>query len=73
MNAQRKPDDLLTAQDVAAQYGINPRVADSLLRQRGREGKLVYIEGFRRRFIRRGDIDLDRLPQTRAQSSGGTT
>lgn len=50
------PEDLLTARQVAEEYGIDQRIAESLLRKRGREGKLVYIEGFRRRFIRRRDV-----------------
>lgn len=67
MSTQRKaaPDDLLTARQVSEQYGIDQKIAESLLRKRGREGKLVYIEGFRRRFIRRRDVGH--------QSSGGTT
>jgi hypothetical protein len=52
------PDDLLTARQIATDYGIDQRVAESLMRQRGREGKLVYIEGFRRRFIRREDVGV---------------
>lgn len=58
MTTQRKPspEDLLTARQIAEQYGIDQRIAESLLRKRGREGKLVYIEGFRRRFIRRRDV-----------------
>jgi hypothetical protein len=55
---KRSGDDLLTARQISEQYGLDQRVAESLMRQRGREGKLVYIEGFRRRFIRREDVGV---------------
>lgn len=71
---ERKPldTDLLTARDIARDYGINQAIAESLLRQRDREGKVVRLPEFRRRFIARADIGLERLPRQR-QSSGGTT
>lgn len=67
MNAVRKPDDLLTARDISAQYGLDPRVAESIVRNLGRKGKLVDVP-IRRRIVRRRDA----FP-AEAQSSGGTT
>lgn len=64
---QRKqsPDDLMTARQVADQYGIDQATVESLLKQRDREGKVVRLPDFRRRFIRRGDIGFDHLPKRR--------
>jgi DNA-binding GntR family transcriptional regulator len=52
----RNPDDLLTAQDIHEQYGLSPTVVESLLRNLGRRGLIVRIDGFRRDFVRRSDI-----------------
>lgn len=71
MNAERKPDDLLTARQISDQYGLAQTTVESLLKQRDREGKVVRLEGFRRRLIHRCDIGFDNLPQRR--QSGGTT
>lgn len=65
MNTERRPDDLLTARDIAIQYGMSQSVAESLIRQRDREGKVVRLADFKRRFIHRADIGLDRIPQRR--------
>lgn len=58
------PDDLLTARDIALQYGLDARVAESIVRNLGRKGLLVETP-IRRRIVRRKDA----FPQ----SSGGTT
>lgn len=70
MNAQRSPDDLLTARQIAEQYGLEPQVAQSLLRNLGRRGMLVTFPGFKRAFVRRRDVEP---VEHRLQSSGGTT
>ena len=59
----RAPDDVLTARDLAEQYGLAPRVAESIVRSLLRQGKGVPSP-IRRRLVRRGDV----FPQ----SSGGT-
>lgn len=41
MSTQRKPDDVLTARDLAEQYGLAPRVAESIVRSLLRQGKGV--------------------------------
>lgn len=58
------PDDLLTARQIATEYGIPLRTAEGLMRNLGSKGKVERIEGFRRVFVRRRDVE----PQ-----SGGTT
>ena len=63
---ERKPDDILTARDLVAQYGLAPRVAESIVRSLLRQGKGVPSP-IRRRLVRRADV----FPE--AQSSGGTT
>lgn len=65
MNAQRSPDDWLTAREIHEQYGMPLRVAQSLVRNRDRKGKAVRLDDFRRVMIRRSDVE--------PQSSGGTT
>lgn len=50
-------DDLLTSQDIQREYGLNPVVAESLMRRMGKLGKLVTIPGFRRDFVRRRDVE----------------
>jgi predicted transcriptional regulator of viral defense system len=60
----REAHDLLTAQDIQEQYGLNATVTESLMRNLGKRGLLVRIEGFRRDFVRRGDLRIQ---------SGGTT
>jgi ribosomal protein S25 len=62
-----KPDDLLTARQIADEYGLDPRVAESIVRNLGRKGKLVDTP-IRRRIVRR----CDAFP-AESQSSGGTT
>lgn len=62
---QRRPDDLLTAQDIVEQYGINPVVVESLLRNLGRRDLVFRIDGFKRDFVRRRDVE--------PHSLGGTT
>lgn len=52
----RKPDDLLTARDVAEQYGMRQTVAENLVRNLGRRGLAVTVPGFRRIFVRRSDL-----------------
>lgn len=61
---ERKPDDCLTAQDIVEQYGMNPRVVESLLRNLGKRDLVFRINGFKRDFVRRRDIE--------PQSLGGT-
>lgn len=66
---ERRPDDCLTAQDIAEQYGINPVVARNIVRRAGRAGLRVYVPGFKRTLVRRQDVE----PRMRSQESGGTT
>lgn len=61
----RSGDDLLTARDIEAQYGLDRRVAESIVRNLGRKGKLVETP-IRRRIVRRRDAFPER------QSSGGS-
>ena len=67
MNTARKPspDDLLTARDLSDQYGLAPRVAESIVRSLLRQGKGVPSP-IRRRLVRRKDVFPD-------GQSGGTT
>lgn len=64
MRDQRRPDDLLTARQIAEEYHLPKRTAENLVRNLGRRGLLVTFPGFRRAFVRRQDVE----PQ-----SGGTT
>lgn len=66
MPTERKPDDLLTARQICEQYGLELRVAESIVRNLGRKGKLVETP-IRRRIVRRADAFPER------QASGGTT
>lgn len=52
-----KPTDLLTARMIADEYGWDIRHAESVVRAIGRQGGLVRIEGLRRIYIRRGDLE----------------
>lgn len=61
---ERRPDDCLTAQDIVEQYGMNPTVVESLLRNLGKRDLVFRIDGFKRDFVRRRDIE--------PQSLGGT-
>jgi hypothetical protein len=63
-----KPDDLLTARDIADEFGWPVTRAESLVRTLGRRGDVPIrrIEGFRHVFVRRGDL----MAQIQ---SGGTT
>ena len=65
-NETRKPDDVLTARDLQEQYGLAPRVAESIVRSLLRQGKGVALP-IRRRAVRRKDVFPD------DQSSGGVT
>lgn len=68
MSARKpSPDDLLTAQDIIAEYGLNPTVAESLMRNLAKRGLLETIDGFRRDFVRRKHVE----PQP-VQSGGST-
>jgi hypothetical protein len=62
----RRPDDILTARDLVAEYGLAPRVAESIVRSLLRQGKGVALP-IRRRAVRRKDV----FPEP--QSSEGTT
>lgn len=62
--SERKPDDVLTARDLQEQYGLAPRVAESIVRSLLRQGKGVPSP-IRRRLVLRRDV----FP---GQSSGGT-
>lgn len=58
MARKPRPDDLLTASDIADLFGWPIDRAESLLRKIARgEGKWIEIDGFRRLFIRRGDLE----------------
>lgn len=50
----RDPEDLLTARQIVEQYGLELRVAESIVRALGRKGLLVETP-IRRRICRRGD------------------
>lgn len=58
--SQRKPDDLLTARQIAEEFGMPLHVAQDLVRNRDRNGKSVRFPEFRRVFVRRCDV----LPQS---------
>lgn len=51
---KRSAEDLLTAQQIASEYGLELRVAESIVRALGRKGLLVETP-IRRRICRRGD------------------
>lgn len=55
---KRKPDDLVTASDVAAELGWPTVRAESLIRKFGRRGDLeiIQIPEFRRTFVRWGQV-----------------
>ena len=61
MTRQREPreDDVLTARDLSDQYGLAPRVAESIVRSLLRQGKGVPSP-IRRRLVRRGDVFPER-------------
>jgi hypothetical protein len=59
-------DDILTARQLVEQYGLAPRVAESIVRSLLRQGKGVALP-IRRRAVRRRDVFPD------AQSDGGKT
>jgi DNA-binding IscR family transcriptional regulator len=56
-------DDLLTARDIAEQYGISQRTAEGLLRNLGRRGLVETIPGFRRCFVRRKHVQPATRPR----------
>lgn len=68
MSTDRKPDDLLTARDIAEQYGFSRTVAESIIRNLGKRGRLYEVPGVRRVFARRADVE-----PVQGQPSGGTT
>jgi hypothetical protein len=55
---KRKPDDLVTASDVAAELGWPTVRAESLIRKFGRRGELeiLWIPEFRCQFVRWGQV-----------------
>jgi hypothetical protein len=61
MNTARKPsgDDVLTARQLVEEYGLAPRVAESIVRSLLRQGKGVPSP-IRRRLVRRGDVFPER-------------
>jgi hypothetical protein len=59
MSTQRRPDDVLTARDLQEQYGLAPRVAESIVRSLLRQGKGVALP-IRRRAVRRRDVFPER-------------
>lgn len=61
---KRSEDDLLTARQIAEEYGMPLGVAQDLVRNRDRNGLSVRFAGFRRVFVRRRDVE--------AQSGGIT-
>jgi hypothetical protein len=56
---ERKPDDVLTARDLHEQYGLAPRVAESIVRSLLRQGKCVALP-IRRRAVLRKDVFPER-------------
>lgn len=60
----RSPDDYLTVSQIREQYGYEPRVAESLVKNLSRRGLVARVPGFRRRMVLRKYVE----PQ-----SGGTT
>ena len=56
---KRKPDDVLTARQLVEQYGLAPRVAESIVRSLLRQGKGVPSP-IRRRLVRRRDVFPER-------------
>jgi hypothetical protein len=60
MNGERRPkkSDLLTSNDVADLFGWPVARARSLINALARDGMPTYeIEGFRRKLVRRGDLE----------------
>lgn len=57
--SEQRPDDLLTARQISEQYGLDPRVAESIVRNLGRKGLLVETP-IRRRIVRRCDAFPER-------------
>jgi hypothetical protein len=62
----RRPDDLLTARDLADQYGFSRSTAESIVRRICKDGKGYSVPNFRRVFVKRADVEP-------VQSSGGMT
>lgn len=67
MSAERKPgpNDCLTAQDIVEQYGMNPVVVESLMRNLGKRDLVFRIDGFKRDFVRRRDVEPHSLGGTK--------
>lgn len=62
MKEPQKPDDLLTARQIADEFGMPLHVAQDLVRNRDRNGKSVRFEGFRRVFVMRKHVMPERTP-----------
>ena len=60
-NETREPsgDDILTARQLVDEYGLAPRVAESIVRSLLRQGKGVALP-IRRRAVRRRDVFPER-------------
>ena len=56
---ERSGDDVMTARDLVADYGLAPRVAESIVRSLLRQGKGVALP-IRRRAVRRRDVFPER-------------
>lgn len=56
---ERKGDDILTARDLVDDYGLAPRVAESIVRSLLRQGKGVPSP-IRRRLVLRRDVFPER-------------
>jgi hypothetical protein len=56
---ERSGDDVLTARDLVEQYGLAPRVAESIVRSLLRQGKGVPSP-IRRRLVLRRDVFPER-------------
>lgn len=56
---RQRPDDVLTARQLTEEYGLAPRVAESIVRSLLSQGKGVPSP-IRRRLVRRGDVFPER-------------
>jgi DNA-binding IscR family transcriptional regulator len=52
-----KPSDLLTARQIAEEYGIPRATADSIVRKLQTEGRVWSMAGLRRTLVRREGIE----------------
>lgn len=53
----RSGDDLLTARDLAEQYGYSQTFANSIMRNLAKRGLLYEVPGVRRVLARRSDVE----------------